>query len=204
MCVSQKQGDNLNVGVRVRENCTGVVPRQHNNISIGRRISYRRLNRLERQSVGERTGSIIPVRRIHEVAVGTDDRNGYGAGHLPAPILSSRLSSAMDKYFFMTTSFKPSVSITDNTFTNSAGVGSTVEAFCGDDANLCLDLERNTNDDEYRFAALTGGTAVYQIEQRDVLTDPEPTGAGNTGNVVIVTGPGFFTPSDVADGTCGF
>ena len=97
-----------------------------------------------------------------------------------------------------------SASITDNTFTNSAGPGAALEAVCGDDASLCLDIERNTNDDEFRFSGLTGGSAVFQIEQRDLLTTPEPTGAGNTGSVNIITGAGFFTPEDVTDGACGF
>jgi hypothetical protein len=97
-----------------------------------------------------------------------------------------------------------SVSITDNTFTNSAGTGFALEAIGGDDATFCLDIERNTNDDTYFFSALSDGSAVFQIEQRDVLTDPEPAGAGNTGAVSFDMGPGFFMPSDVADGTCGF
>ena len=46
--------------------------------------------------------------------------------------------------------------------------------------------------------------AIFEVEQRDTLTTPKSSGAGNTGIVSIDTGAGFFTPTDVSDGTCNF
>jgi len=106
-------------------------------------------------------------------------------------------------------------SVVGNTFRNNNQVtGDALEAFCGDDASFCLDLETNINDSDnnpgngddgvYRFSALTGGTADFDIEQLNTLTAPQPGGAGNSGVVSIDMGAGFFTPDDVVNGTCGF
>ena len=94
--------------------------------------------------------------------------------------------------------------VAGNTMTTSMGVGSAFELGTGDNVQFCLDLENNTNDDTYSFGLLTGGTAVLQIEQLSVLTDAQPTGAGNTGTVSIQTGVGLGSPTEVADGACGF
>ena len=97
---------------------------------------------------------------------------------------------------------------------NNTVTGDAFEAICTDSSSLCLDLENNIADTDtntgngddgvYRLAGLTGGTADFDVEERDVLTDPQPGGAGNSGNVSIDMGLGFFTPDDVADGACGF
>ena len=97
-------------------------------------------------------------------------------------------------------------SIKGNTFTSSAGLGNSFELTCGEDSTFCLDLENNTNDDVYALLDdnLFGATAVLSVEQLNVLTDPQPGGAGNTGTVDDGTGIGGDMPTNVADGFCGF
>ena len=99
---------------------------------------------------------------------------------------------------------------------NNTVAGDAFELICGDSSSFCLNLEDNINDTDtnsgngedgvYRFAGLTGGSpmAIFEVEQRDTLTTPKSSGAGNTGIVSIDTGAGFFTPTDVSDGTCNF
>ena len=97
---------------------------------------------------------------------------------------------------------------------NNQTIGDAFEFISGDDASLCLDFEDNIADLDnnsgngengvFNFAALTGGSAVFEIEQLNELTDPQPSGAGNVGVVEIVMGAGFFNPTSINDGDCGF
>jgi len=97
-------------------------------------------------------------------------------------------------------------SVKGNTFTNSGDGGITGFAFeltCADDSTFCLDLENNTNDDVYALLD-TPTISKLSVEQLDVLTDPQPGGAGNTGTVDDGTGIGGDMPMNVANGFCGF
>jgi hypothetical protein len=84
------------------------------------------------------------------------------------------------------------------------GINATVEVIVGDDAEFCLDLENNTNDDVYSFLETDDVGSIFRIEQLTTLTDPQPGGAGNTGTVSITMGAGAEDPTEVADGFCGF
>ena len=95
-------------------------------------------------------------------------------------------------------------SVKGNTFTNSAGTGFAFELTCGDDSTFCLDLENNTNDDEYLISESDSTLSLLEIEQLSTLDQPQPGGAGNTGVVTILSGPFVEAPTEVADGACGF
>lgn len=91
-------------------------------------------------------------------------------------------------------------SVVGNTFSgNNTVTGDAFELICGDSSTFCLNLEDNTNDDDYRVGEFNTGN--LSIEQFATLTTPQPGGAGNTGNVIdSSTG----TIADVANGFCGF
>jgi hypothetical protein len=94
-------------------------------------------------------------------------------------------------------------SITGNILSGN-GTNATVELIVGDDANFCLDLENNTNDDVYAFFIPNTSTATISVEELNSLTAPQPGGAGNTGTVDDGTGIGGNPPTPVNDGFCGF
>ena len=91
-------------------------------------------------------------------------------------------------------------SVVGNTFSgNNTVTGDAFEAVCTGNSTFCLDLENNTNDDDYRVGEFSAG--ALSIEQFAALTTAQPAGAGNTGNVIdSSTG----TITDVTDGFCGF
>ena len=93
-------------------------------------------------------------------------------------------------------------SVTGNTSSNNNNVtGDAFEFSCGDTSIFCLDLETNVNDADYVLFE-TNGAGTMSVEQLNTLTDPQPGGAGNTGTVVISTGPISEPPTEVSDGTC--
>lgn len=80
----------------------------------------------------------------------------------------------------------------DNILTGNA-VGATFECFAFSTAQVCLDIENNTNDDVYEFTRTS--TATLEVEEFAT-----PTFAGNTGTAFEL-----LEPVTVAnDGDCGF
>lgn len=76
----------------------------------------------------------------------------------------------------------------------------TFEAAAFDSATLSLDIENNINDDVYALSNLNS-TSTLNVEE---LVISPPSIPSNTGTVTIDSGPGFFPPTSVADGFCGF
>ena len=114
----------------------------------------------------------------------------------------SNAQGAMGLLSGNTSDFRASVK--GNIFASSAGVGFAFELTCGDDSTFCLDLETNTNDDEYLISESDSALSLLEIEQLTTLDQPQPGGAGNTGVVTILSGPFAEDPTEVADGACGF
>ena len=84
---------------------------------------------------------------------------------------------------------------------NNTVTGDAFEIQVTGDSMFCLDLEDNTNDGTYLLFENPIGMAVLSVEQLSLLTTPQPTGAGNTGNVDDSTG---AMPTEINDGDCGF
>ena len=84
-----------------------------------------------------------------------------------------------------------------------SGEGLLLEIAVGDSAEMGLDLEDNTNENEYSFTVIEG-PALLEVEQLTTLTAPKPGGAGNTGTVDITTGEGSQPPVEVPNGTFNF
>lgn len=117
--------------------------------------------------------------------------NTMSSNALAAVVLNSEGSSNL------------TASVTGNTSSgNNTVAGDAFELFAEDTSIFCLDLEDNTNDDDYRLSNNTVST--LNVEELNALTDPQPGGAGNTGTVLIDMGGGFSPPTPQNDGFCGF
>ena len=92
-----------------------------------------------------------------------------------------------------------STQITDNILTGTVSAGGNVELTSIGNANFCLDVEGNTNDDVYCLARL-GSTPVLEIEQLSQLLAIN----NNIGTVENNNGAGVFPATEVSDGSCGF